>query len=57
MASRPNKFRGVENKAYIEGMRQIRRSNAAQPQDSRPNRERSRRDQLNASIKRSRNEE
>lgn len=57
MTIKPNKFRGVENKAYIEGMRQIRRSNAAQPQDNRPNRERSRSDQLKAAIKRSRNEE
>lgn len=57
MTIKPNKFRGVENKAYIEGMRQIRRSNAAQPQDSRPNRERSRSDQLKAAIRRSRNEE
>jgi hypothetical protein len=29
------KHRGNENKAYIEGMRQIRRSGAAGPHDSR----------------------
>lgn len=57
MTIKPNKFKGIENKAYIDGMRQIRRSNAAQPMDNRPNRERSRQDQLKAAIRRSRDEE
>lgn len=34
--------KGIENKPYIEAMREIRKSNAATPHDSRPNRERTR---------------
>jgi hypothetical protein len=34
--------KGIENKPYIEAMREIRKSNAAQPHDNRPNRERTR---------------
>jgi hypothetical protein len=51
------KFNPIENKPMYKAMVELRRSNAAQPQDNRPNRERSRRDSLNASVKRSRNEE
>ena len=36
------KFKGVENKPYIEGMREIRKSNAAGSHDSRPPRQRTR---------------
>ena len=36
------KHKGVENKAYIEAMREIRRSNAATTHDNRPNRLRTR---------------
>jgi hypothetical protein len=42
MATKTVKFKGIENKAYIEGMREIRRSNAAGSHDSRPNRQRTR---------------
>jgi hypothetical protein len=44
------KPKGTENKAYIEGMRQIRRSNAAGTHDSRPNRERTRSAARNKAI-------
>lgn len=46
----------VGNPNYIEGMRQIRQSNAAGTHDDRPNRERSRNDALRSAIKRSRDE-
>ena len=42
MANKTPKFKGVENKPYIEGMREIRRSNAAGSHDSRPPRQRTR---------------
>ena len=42
MATKVAKFKGIENKAYIEGMREIRKSNAAGTHDSRPNRQRTR---------------
>jgi hypothetical protein len=42
MATKTAKFKGVENKPYIEGMREIRRSNAAGSHDSRPPRQRTR---------------
>jgi hypothetical protein len=42
MATKTVKFKGVENKPYIEGMREIRRSNAAGSHDSRPPRQRTR---------------
>ena len=42
MAAKTAKFKGVENKPYIEGMREIRRSNAAGSHDSRPPRQRTR---------------
>ena len=32
----------IENKPYIEAMREIRKSNATVPHDNRPNRERTR---------------
>lgn len=42
MANKTAKFKGIENKPYIEGMREIRRSNAAGTHDNRPNRQRTR---------------
>lgn len=51
------KHRGTENKPYIEGMRLLRRSNAAQPHDPRPARERSRNDARRRAIGRSKGEE
>lgn len=36
------KHKGIENKAYIQGMREIRKSNAATTHDNRPNRLRTR---------------
>ncbi len=53
----PKKVEKVANPAYAEGMRQIRQSNKAGTHDNRPNRERSRNAEIQASIKRSRNEE
>jgi hypothetical protein len=52
----PKKYKGIENKPMYQAMVEIRRSNAAQPQDARPNRERSRSDALKAAVQRSRNE-
>jgi hypothetical protein len=46
----------IENKDYHRAMTELRRSSAASPQDNRPNRERSRADNLRASVKRSRDE-
>ena len=43
--------KGIENKPYIEAMREIRKSNAAQPHDNRPNRERTRSTAKNKAIK------
>lgn len=40
--AKQEKFKGIENKAYIQGMRELRRSNAAGSHDSRPNRQRTR---------------
>jgi hypothetical protein len=51
------KYTGIENKPMYQAMVELRKSNAAQPQDTRPNRERSRQDSLKASIQRSRDEE
>ena len=36
------KHKGIENKPYIEAMRQLRQSNAATTHDNRPNRLRTR---------------
>ena len=47
-------YRPVANPALAAAMREIRRSSAASPQDSRPNRERSRQDAKRAAIKRER---
>jgi hypothetical protein len=44
------KHKGVENKAYIEAMREIRRSNAATTHDNRPNRLRTRKAIKNQAI-------
>jgi hypothetical protein len=46
----------VANPQYAEGMRSIRRSNAAGTHDERPNRERSRSDALRKAISRSKEE-
>lgn len=46
----------IENKDYYRAMTEIRRSSAASPQENTPNRERSRADNLRASVKRSRDE-
>ena len=35
-------YKGIENKAYIEAMRELRKSNAATTHDNRPNRLRTR---------------
>ena len=53
----PKKVQKVANPAYAEGMRQIRQSNKAGTHDNRPNRERSRNAEIQASIKRSRNDQ
>lgn len=53
----PKKFKPIENKPMYKAMVELRRSSAAQPQDERPNRERSRKDALRASIQRSRDEQ
>jgi hypothetical protein len=47
-----SKRRGVANPEYAEGMRQLRRSNAAGSHDNRPKRERSRADAKRAAIRR-----
>lgn len=41
---------GTENKGYIEGMRQIRRSSAAGAHDNRPHRLRTRQAELQAEL-------
>lgn len=41
----------TENKPYIEGMREIRHGNAAQPHDNRPNRVRTRETAKREAIK------
>lgn len=43
--------KGIENKPYIEAMRELRRSNAATTHDNRPNRERTRATVKNKAIK------
>ena len=43
--------KGIENKPYIEAMRELRRSNAATTHDNRPNRERTRSTVKNKAIK------
>jgi len=53
----PKRAHKIENKDYYKAMVEIRRSSAASPQDNRPNRERSRQDQLRSAVQRSRNEE
>lgn len=49
--AKAQKFKGTENKAYIEGMRELRRSNAAGTHDNRPNRQRTRATAKRAAIK------
>ena len=51
MAAKAAKFKGTENKAYIEGMRELRRSSAAGSHDSRPNRQRTRSTSKRAAIR------
>jgi hypothetical protein len=53
---KPNKKYTSANPKLAEGMREIRRSNAAGTHDDRPTRERSRKDALNAAVRRSRDE-
>jgi hypothetical protein len=50
------KVKSMENKPYIEAMRNLRRSNAAGIHLNTPNRKRSRRDALRASIETSKGE-
>jgi len=50
------KYKGVENKKAHQADQERRRSNAAGSHDSRPNRERSRQDELRAAVNRSREE-
>jgi hypothetical protein len=40
--AKKKKTQGIENKPYIEAMREIRKSNAAGTHDNRPNRQRTR---------------
>lgn len=47
------KHKGIENKAYIEAMREIRKSNAATTHDNRPNRLRTRKAVITQAIKES----
>lgn len=47
------KFRGIENKPYIEAMRELRRSNAGGTHDNRPNRLRTRKAVKTQAIKES----
>ena len=53
----PAKAHKIENKDYHQAMVGLRRSSATSPQDTRPNRQRSRADALRAAVTRSRNEE
>lgn len=46
------RHKNVANPEYAEGMRQLRRSNAAGSHDNRPRRERSRADAKRAAIRR-----
>lgn len=43
--------KGIENKPYIEAMRELRKSNAATTHDNRPNRLRTRQAVKNQAIK------
>ena len=43
--------KGIENKPYIEAMREIRKSNASGTHDNRPNRQRTRATVKNQAIK------
>lgn len=45
------KRKGIENKAYIVAMREIRKSNKAGTHDNRPNRQRTRATVLRQAIK------
>lgn len=56
MSTSSKKPRGVENKALMRAMQGLRRSSAALPHDTRPNRARSRQDALRNEIKRSKDE-
>lgn len=50
------KVKSMENKPYIEAMRNLRRSNAAGIHATAPNRKRSRQDALRAAVETSRGE-
>ena len=47
------KHKGIENKPYIEAMRELRKSNAATTHDNRPNRLRTRKAIITNAIKES----
>lgn len=47
------KHKGIENKPYIEAMRELRKSNASGTHDNRPNRLRTRKDIKTQAIKES----
>jgi len=51
MKKKNTSHKGIENKPYIEAMREIRRSSAAGTHDNRPNRERTRATVKNKAIK------
>lgn len=54
---KPEKYRGVANPELAKAMHALRSSGAAGLHDNRPRRERSRQDQLRASVLRSRDEQ
>lgn len=47
------KHKGIENKPYIEAMRELRKSNASGTHDNRPNRLRTRKDIKTQAIRES----
>jgi hypothetical protein len=49
--AKKKKTQGIENKPYIEAMREIRKSNAAGTHDNRPNRQRTRSTAKNFALK------
>lgn len=51
MASKTPKFKGIANPKMAEGMRELRRSNAAGTHDCRPKRQRSRQAAKTAAIR------
>ena len=51
MKKKNTTHKGIENKPYIEAMREIRKSNASGTHDNRPNRLRTRQSVKNQAIK------